>query len=189
MNKTNILLLYGLPCSGKSSVLSALNTNHHVITVDTIITKIIAEPSIEDFIHLSNDIIKAIIDEINNGKSNQYLIEVGCLISKSAIDLLEVFFVEKGYDFFNIKLIASDDELVKRIINRNTDITSGIRQGIKVDGPDYLTRFKQILEKNLPDNLIEIDTTTKPTENVILEIIKSTGVPFMAVDYSSGHIT
>ena len=182
MNKINILLLYGLPCSGKSSVLSALNTNYHVITVDAIITKIVTEPSIDDFNHFSNEIIEAIICEINNGKSNRYLIEIGCLISKSAIDLLEVFFIKKGYGFFNIKLIADDDELVKRIVNRNTDITSGIRQGIKVDGPDYLTRFKQVLEKNLPDNLIDVDTTAKPTENVILEIIKKTGDVFMVAD-------
>ena len=81
MKKINILLLYGLPCSGKSSVLKAINTGHHVITVDTIITKIVADPSLEDFNHLSNEIINAIIDEIDNTNSTRYLIEVGCLIS------------------------------------------------------------------------------------------------------------
>ena len=182
MKKINILLLYGLPCSGKSSVLKAINTGHHVITVDTIITKIVADPSLEDFNHLSNEIINAIIDEINNSHSTRFLIEVGCLISKNAIDQLQVFFIKNGYGFFNIELTADNDELVRRIVNRNRDITSGKKQGIKVDGPDYLTRFKRAFDKNLPDNLIEIDTTAKSTENVISEIIKNTGVEFMTAD-------
>ena len=173
MNKTNVLLLYGLPCSGKSSVLQAMS-NYHAIAVDTIITKIVADPSIADFVRFSPEIVKNIVSEINNQQSKNYIIEMGCLISKQAIDQLESSLSDQGYTFFNINLIADDDELEQRIINRNRDIDSGKRQGIKVDGPDYLTRFKQVFDKNLPDRLIAIDTTAKSQESVLLEIIKNT---------------
>ena len=84
MNKTNVLLLYGLPCSGKSSVLQAMS-NYHAIAVDTIITKIVADQSIADFFRFSPAIVKYIVSEINNQLSKNYNNEPGCRISKQAI--------------------------------------------------------------------------------------------------------
>lgn len=172
MNRTNVLLLYGLPCSGKSSVSRAM-TDHHTLAVDAIIKKIINDPSIADFDRLSNDIVEDLVKEINNTDSNNYLIEMGCLIPKKAIDRLEFSLAQNGCDFINILLSADEDVLVQRIIARNRDIDSGNSNSIKVDGPDYLTRFKLVFDNNQPDELIKIDTTAKTTAKTTEKIISA----------------
>jgi hypothetical protein len=134
----------------------------------------VAEPSVADFDRLSEEIVKHVVREVDSRESENYIIEMGCLITRRAIVQLERSLVELGCTFFNIKLSADDGELVQRIIKRNRDIDSGDSNGIKVDGPDYLTRFKQVFDVNQPDNLIELDTTGKTAEDVLLEIIKRT---------------
>jgi len=171
MSKINVLILYGLPCCGKSSVLKAMS-DYHAIAVDTIIKRLVADPSVEDFSVLSIEIIENIVSEIKNGDFDKYIIEMGCLIPKKAIYLLERFLDDLDVSYNNIKLSTAEDELVKRIINRNNNIDFGKSTGIKVDGPDYLTRFKLFFDKNQADNQVEIDTTGNTIENITLKILK-----------------
>ena len=166
MSHISILVLYGLPCSGKSSVVSGLS-NFRPIAVDTIITKIVADPALEDFAHLSEEIVEKIIQELKSGQPLDTVIEMGCLIQKQAIDRLTQYLVESDSHFVSVKLIADEDELVRRIISRNEQIDRVAGNGIKVDGPDYLTRFKAVFQKNFPDNTIDLDTTFKSSSEVV----------------------
>lgn len=169
MSKIKVLVLYGLPCSGKSSVLRSLN-NYHSIAVDTIITKIIDNPSIKDFCRLSNEIIEGIVREISKEESNNYIIEMGCLIPKAAINQLETSLTNTDSSFVNIILTADEDVLIERIISRNNNIEADNSSGIKIDGPDYLTRFKLFFDDNLPNKSIEVNTTNKQLDIVLSDI-------------------
>jgi RNase adaptor protein for sRNA GlmZ degradation len=171
MNAMKVILLYGLPCSGKSSVLRVMS-DFHAIAVDTIIKKITPDPSISDFKRFSKEIVETAVSEVAEGRSSNCIIEMGCLISKQAIDQIECSLAEVGAVFINIKLSAHKGELIQRIVDRNRDIQLGNSNGIKVDGPDYLSRFEQVFDNNHPDNLIEIDTTGKTAERVSSEILE-----------------
>ena len=170
MSQTNILVLYGLPCSGKSSVVSGLS-NFRSIAVDTIITRIVANPTLDDFARLSDEIVDNIIQQLKSEQPLDTVIEMGCLIQKQAIDRLTQYLVESNSHFVSIKLITDDDELVRRIIARNEQIDRDAGDGIKIDGPDYLSRFKVVFEKNCPEDIIDLDTTLK-SSNEVLESLK-----------------
>lgn len=170
MSHINTIVLYGLPCSGKSSIVKGL-PDFRSISVDAIITKIVVDPALDDFDRLSGEIVETIIKELTSGPSVDTVIEMGCLIKKQAIQQLTQYLLESDSVCFNIKLIADDDELVRRIIRRNEAIDCASGNGIKVDGPDYLTRFKTVFQANCPNNFIELDTTFKsPSE--VLDAIK-----------------
>ncbi|MBF0263641.1 MAG: AAA family ATPase [Gammaproteobacteria bacterium] len=168
----NVLILYGLPCSGKSSVLKSMS-EYHAIAVDTIIKSLIPDPSVSDFSRFSTEIIETIVSKIKTGYFNKYIIEMGCLMPKTSIDLLERYLNELSVSYLNIKLVADDSELIKRIIKRNKNIDLGKSTAIKVDGPDYLTRFKLFFEQNQTDKQIEIDTTEKSIKSINLEIMNA----------------
>jgi hypothetical protein len=166
--KVSILLFYGLPCSGKTRLISGLS-NRKNISVDTIIKKIIpgSEPTIQDFINLSKNIIRQVMVEINVKKGPNFAIEMGCLIPKSEIDFLEAHLKNKNFKFRNIVLTATDKELNKRIEDRNTQIDNKSSTAIRIEGPDYLSRFNNEFNKNKPNDADNIDTTKKSTTELI----------------------
>ena len=169
MSSKSVLLLYGLPCSGKSMVVQSLS-DHAVIAVDEIITRIVADPTIEDFQRLAGEIVDEIVVVLQGLRTAQVIIEMGCLITRGAIDKLELFMADADIQFANVVLIASDEELIRRIEKRNADIDAGESNSIKVDGPDYLTRFKAAFENNHPDNSLRLDTTGLSKHQVIEQI-------------------
>lgn len=166
MSKRTIVLLYGLPCSGKSSVLRAL-PGHARIAVDTIITTITPDPSIADFQRLADEIVGQIATTLQCTAKAKVVIEMGCLIHVDAIRRLERFMLKDGIDYTNILLSADDDELIRRIELRNAAIEAGESKSIRVDGPDYLSRFKRVFNHNKPDSYITIDTTGLSQGDVI----------------------
>lgn len=172
MTMKSVLLLYGLPCSGKSSVVASL-PDHSRITVDEIITSFILEPSVADFRCSGNEIVDKVVTELQNQEATQFVIEMGCLIPRLAISRLEAFMNDNGFLYTNILLAADDDELIRRIKQRNADIDAGKSDSIKVDGPDYLTRFKAVFDDSQPDSCIEIDTTALNFQEIIEQIINT----------------
>jgi|LWDU01.1.fsa_nt_gi hypothetical protein len=166
--KVSILLFYGLPCSGKTRLISGLS-NRENISVDTIIKEIIpgSEPTIQDFINLSKNIIERVMVEINEKKGPNFAIEMGCLIPKSEINFLEAYLKNKSFKFRNIVLTATDKELNKRIEDRNTKIDNKSSTAIRIEGPDYLSRFRNEFDKNMPNYADNIDTTKKPITELI----------------------
>ena len=161
-----ILLLYGLPSSGKSTVAKSL-TEYIRITVDEIITSMVPNPDITDFQRLGNEIVTQISERLKNSNNSRIVIEMGCLIPQLAIKKFEQFMDDQTYHFTNILLTADDAELERRIIKRNKEIESGKSDSLKIDGPDFLTRFKVIFNNNKPTSFIQIDTTQLPAEDVL----------------------
>ena len=167
----NILVIYGLPCSGKSSLLEQLK-EYHVIRIDRLITRHIESPSLADFTALSEALMKEIIQIVTERKDSKIVIEMGCLIPQNSVRALEVFFQEEKLDFLNILLTAEKETLISRIERRNKEIKEGKSKAIPIDGPDYLTRFVEFFEKNLPRNAIEINTTIENTSVRTLESLR-----------------
>jgi len=167
----SIFLFYGLPCSGKTRLIKSLENYTH-ISVDNIIKKIIprSEPKIQDFKSLSKDIIEKIMIEINERKGPNFAIEMGCLIPKCEIEFLEAFLKNKNFKFRNIVLTAKDEELNERIKDRNYEIDKGLSTSIKIEGPDYLSRFKNEFDKNNPNNADNIDTNGKTNTEIMHKI-------------------
>ena len=169
MSRKSVVLLYGLPCSGKSMVVKSL-TDHTVITIDGLITRIINDPSIENFQRLAGKIVEEMIDTLQHLSSTQFVIEMGCLVPKQAIAQLEQGMLESGLVFSNVVLTAEDDVLIERIKRRNADIASGESDSIRVEGPDYLSRFKRLFDDNKPADFTMIDTSRLTQEQVQLAI-------------------
>ena len=169
MKKMHVLILYGLPCSGKSGLVKEL-TNYYSIAVDTLIKRRTDDPSISDFNNMSRDLMTDIISEISTHNHTNIIIEMGCLIPKTSIDYLEGFLKDSNIHYLNVTLVADDDELIRRIVKRNSDIDAGILDAIKVDGPDYLSRFSNIFNDNKPDNTVNVDTVSKTSKQVLQEI-------------------
>lgn len=176
MSNQFVLLLYGLPCSGKSMVVKSL-PDYDVITVDEIITTIIADPSIADFQRLGNEIVETMITVIEGLAKAKIVIEMGCLMPRVVVDRLERFLSNAGIRFTNVILTARDDELIRRIEQRNADIDVGNSDSIKVDGPDYLTRFKVVFDGSHPDNFALLDTSDISKEQAVENVINIIGVP------------
>lgn len=105
--------------------------------------------------------------EINVKKGPNFAIEMGCLIPKSEIDFLEAHLKNKNFKFRNIVLTATDKELNKRIEDRNTQIDNKSSTAIRIEGPDYLSRFNNEFNKNKPNDADNIDTTKKSTTELI----------------------
>lgn len=170
MNDKSVVLLYGLPCSGKSMVVKSL-PDHAAIAVDEIITKVITEPEIEDFQRLAGEIAEEMVAIIDGMDDEHIVVEMGCLMPQRVIWRVEQYMHDNGIRFTNILLTADDAELIERIRQRNADIEAGISDSIKVDGPDYLTRFKLILENNMPESFVELDTSALSREQVMMRVI------------------
>jgi len=169
MNKMHILILYGLPCSGKSGLVNEL-ANYHSVAVDTLIKRRIDDPSLSDFKNMSKDLMADIINELSADNNVDMIIEMGCLIPKESIDYLELHLKKYKFHYLNVILFANDNELIRRIVKRNSDIDAGLLDAIKVDGPDYLSRFSNVFNVNKPDNSVTIDTTSKTSKQIIKEI-------------------
>lgn len=169
MKTTHVLILYGLPCSGKSGLVNEL-TDYHSVAVDTLIKRRTDDPSLSDFKNMSRDLMADIISEISAGINTNIIIEMGCLIPKASIDYLEGFLKDSNIHYLNISLFANEDELIRRIVKRNSDIDAGLLDAIKVDGPDYLSRFTKVFNVNKPDNTVTIDTTSKISKQLLKEI-------------------
>lgn len=158
MRAINVIILYGLPCSGKSSLLRELD-GYRTLSIDDLIRRKKKDPEIADFIDLSQDLVGELFALILQEQDSDVAVEMGCLVPKEAITLFEKMLREKGLNYRNIVLTASDDELIRRIKARNRDIETGKTNSIKVSGPDYLTRFVTVFDANQPDSAIYIDTT------------------------------
>lgn len=171
MSNKSVVLLYGLPCSGKSMVVKTLS-DHAVITVDGIITTIIDDPSIADFQRLGNEIVDRLIMLIQGLSDTKFVIEMGCLMPRVVIDRLERFMCDSGFRFSNVMLSARDEVLIRRIEQRNADIDAGNSSSIKVDGPDYLTRFKEVFDRSRPDDYVVFDTSDISREHVVEKVRK-----------------
>lgn len=166
MSTKSLVLLYGLPCSGKSSVLRAL-PGHARVAVDAIITTLTPDPSIADFQRLGDEIVGRLASTLQGMEETKVVIEMGCLIPMDATRRLESIMAESGMNYTNILLIADDDELIRRIERRNAAIEAGESESIRVDGPDYLSRFKRVFNLNLPDSYVTIDTTDLSPNDVV----------------------
>ena len=165
----NVILLFGLPCSGKSSVIKALSSCNR-LAVDDVIKNHSTDPSIEDFRRLSKTLMTEIIRKITASTSNCHVIEMGCLIHNEAINYLQESLIRMGAEVINITLHAHDNVLINRITERNKLFEQGLSNSFPIEGPDYLTRFKQIFEKNKPDDSIELDTSEIDLTKVLLEV-------------------
>lgn len=170
MSNKSVLLLYGLPCSGKSSVLRAL-PGYARVAVDEIITTIIPDPSIADFQRLGDEIVGRIATTLRGMDEAKLIVEMGCLIPVESIRRLESLMAESGMHYSNILLSAGDEELIRRIKRRNEAIEAGETDSIPVDGPDYLTRFKRVFHHNQPDRYIEIDTGDLNPDDVVGRLV------------------
>ena len=159
MSSKEILLVYGLPCSGKSSFVRSL-TNYHAIAIDDFIRGKVEDPGISDFVALSHELVGDVAREVMATVAEHIVIEMGCLITKEATAELEAFLRSNNLGFKNIGLTANDDELIRRIELRNRNIELGKDTSIKIDGPDYLTRFVEVFENNQPNDPRYIDTTS-----------------------------
>lgn len=166
MSNKSVLLIYGLPCSGKSMVVRSM-LDCSVITIDAIITRIIDTPAIADFQRLADEIVDEMVIALRCRDSSRFIIEMGCLVPRKAISRIEQFMSEAGFRFTNVVLTAKDDVLIQRIVQRNADIDAGNSDSIKVDGPDYLTRFKLLFDDNQPASFIELDTTYLSRQQVL----------------------
>ncbi len=169
MSNKSVVLLYGLPCSGKSSVLRAM-PGHARITVDAIITAIIPDPGIADFQRLGDEIVGRIASTLQGMDGEKVVIEMGCLIPLGAIRRLEGLMLESGINYTNILLSAADEELIRRIERRNAAIEVGESDSIRVDGPDYLGRFKRLFNHNRPVSYVTIDTTALSPGDVVEQL-------------------
>lgn len=158
MSSKKILLVYGLPCTGKSSFVRGLN-NYHSIAIDDFIRSKVEDPGISDFIALSQELMVDVTNEVMSSEAELIVIEMGCLITREATAELEASLKNNNIGFKNIALTANDDELIRRIELRNRNIELGKDTSIKIDGPDYLSRFVEIFEKNQPNEPQYIDTT------------------------------
>jgi len=164
-----VILLYGLPCSGKSSVIQALPACYR-LAVDDVIKNHSADPSIEDFGCLSKALVTELITKIDGLASDCYVIEMGCLIHQTAINHLQESLIKMGAEYINITLHAHDNVLINRITERNRLIEQGLSDSFPIEGPDYLSRFKKVFEKHKPVNSIELDTSEIDVNKVLLEV-------------------
>jgi deoxyadenosine/deoxycytidine kinase len=161
MNIKKAIIIYGLPCTGKSRLVREL-AEYCPISVDSLITKKLSEPEISDFIVLSPELVRDVVDTIVNADHAKFVVEMGCLMPKESVNLLERLLRESGVRHINIILTASNDELIRRITERNRNIDSGLDDSIKISGPDYLTRFIDVFSHNHPPTAITVDTTELP---------------------------
>ena len=164
----HVLIVYGLPCTGKSSLLKQLE-GYYPIAVDRLIKKHVSEPNISDFNMLSEQLMLDIIHEVEVNKNTHLVIEMGCLISQAGVCTLEKYFEENNISFKNILLTAKKEDLLKRIKTRNKEIKEGKSQALEVDGPDYLTRFIEVFDENQPKNAVVINTSTTIMSEMVLD--------------------
>ena len=162
-----VLVIYGLPCTGKSGLVNLL-TSYYPIAIDSYIKDRVSEPEISDFQRLSKELVDDVINDLLSHNGSNIVIEMGCLISKEGIEHLESFLKKNNVRFSNIILTADKNELISRIKTRNIEVDLDKSNAIKVDGPDYLTRFVDVFELSQPKQSITIDTS----KNTLLDIIK-----------------
>jgi len=164
-----VILLYGLPCSGKSSAIKALPACDR-LAVDDVIKNYVHEPSITDFERFSKIIVNELIARVKQSSSSCCILEMGCLIQLTATDYLQEELIKSGVEMINITLHAEDTVLIKRIIERNGLIGQGLSGSLPVHGPDYLSRFKQVFDKNKPLKTKRLDTSQLTPDEVIVKI-------------------
>lgn len=160
-----------MPCTGKSSLIKNL-PEFNKIAIDDIIRKNFSNPQISDFVNSSVEMMQQILEEVKNINHSKIVIEMGCLIPKTSFLQLEEGFASHGYEFNNIILTAKYEEIIRRIKKRNQDIDNGKSDSIKIEGPDYLSRFTNLFDQNQPNNPILIDTTLKNTREVVSTLFR-----------------
>jgi len=164
-----ILILYGLPGTGKTSVINNMK-NYFSISIDCLIREKKLTPTIADFKELSDELMDEIIAFVVSHRYLDIGIELGCLVPIKSIKILEKKLIINNLPYINVILTAENKELVNRLKKRNNDIELGLSDAIKVDSPEKLARFIEIFSFNKPSNALFIDTTNKEISSILKEI-------------------
>lgn len=127
MNKHTIILIYGIPCSGKTTLLHLLSQKLHCPTL-----------KIDDFWQLcikapkyskeeSNLVFDHFLMQIEKKSiNNQTLIVEGAFVTIERFDKIECFCLKKNIILIPILMFPSLDVVKERLLKRNTTRDVGI---------------------------------------------------------------
>lgn len=152
-----IVIIFGTPCTGKSSVTKLLdNKSWGLVNIDKIIAGIVPLVTRESFGAFSVEICHAMYKEVKeNIKRNVFnvAIEAGCLFKKeevvNLIDMLKL----SGYNTEAWEFKISIDNAIKRAIERNRLIIAEKIDAVPIDDPNQIGVFYDAMEENRLDPL------------------------------------
>lgn len=165
-NSQRCILLYGAPCSGKSTVATVIEaTGWGVIKIDSVIRQFVAEPAMNDFSEYAEEITMEIYRQVltSNGKAG-VIIELGCLFPRGDSEHLCAMLRLVGMTTNSVKMQLREQEAKLRAATRNHRIKTGQSDDIVIDDIDNLGNFFRRLELNAPADAIIIDGMAPPEE-------------------------
>lgn len=177
-------LLFGVPCSGKSSVIKELKDRDWVVLqIDPIVeacvknggyfAKIDRQSFVQHAESVCLDLYKTIIEL---DRENPVVIELGCLLPKAYAERLVAMLALVSVGTVCFKLEISESEAKRRAIERNLQIRDNKSSALPIDDPDKMEVFFSNLKNNLPDNVIKIDMLNSDPKKMAKLISKKTGV-------------
>lgn len=158
---SNAILLYGVPCSGKTTLGNHISKNYgySLIKVDDLMKNIREHPEKIDFTDFSFEIHGEIIKCMKNNPKNNFIIEIGCLLPRDASIAIINSIKVMGFNLLVVRINVYIEHAKKRAYSRNTSIHNGKSNAIIIDDVEKIYEFFNLLDVNIPDVDIEINSS------------------------------
>jgi hypothetical protein len=162
--KRRFVFLYGVPCSGKSSVLLQLEKmGWDCLKIDDIVrgqaliqAKGAQTLTRDSFVEHSDSVCLAVYARALQANATYTAVELGCLFPLMASRHIKGMLALLDIDVLDFHLEISEACAMQRAVARNESIASGLTDAVPIDDAGKMFPFFASLHTNLPDKTIAL---------------------------------
>lgn len=166
MSNIRVLLLFGLPCVGKTSLVNEIKVicnEATIFSVDSAIRDLLGhEPCKNDFKIRAKEVLANIEKHILDTDAFA-IVEMGCLIPRVHVEAF-VAQISVACRVLSVELTCDALHTRQRAIDRNLLVLSGHSDAVIIDNPDEICNFSNVYER--PEDIIILESDHVKSEKL-----------------------